>query len=105
MKNLRPPNLDNAITPALCQIRLAFDRCRWGLRCKRTALFCSALNGEEHGESLDSYRRRWCRVYTIQVTDPARLALVKTLKVGDTVAISVGALTLTAVAKCGWFGC
>jgi hypothetical protein len=44
-------------------------------------------------------------VYTIQVTDPARLALVKTLKVGDTVAISVGALTLTAIAKCGWFGC
>jgi len=44
-------------------------------------------------------------VYTIQVTDPARLALVKTLKVGDTVAVSVGALTLTSIAKCGWFGC
>jgi hypothetical protein len=44
-------------------------------------------------------------VYTIQVTDPSRLALVKTLKVGDTVAVSVGALTLTSVAKCGWFGC
>ena len=43
-------------------------------------------------------------VYTIQVTDPARLAIVKTLKVGDSVTVSIGPLVLTSVAKCGWFG-
>lgn len=44
-------------------------------------------------------------VYTIQATDPTRLAIVKLLKVGDSVTVSVGALVLTSVAECGWFGC
>lgn len=47
-------------------------------------------------------------VYTIQVTNPARLALVSTLKVGDSVTVSLGPVVLTSVAKCGlfgWFGC
>jgi hypothetical protein len=43
-------------------------------------------------------------VYTIQVTDPARLAIVKILKVGDSVTVSIGPLVLTSVAKCGLFG-
>ena len=40
-------------------------------------------------------------VFTMQVTDPVRLALVKTLKVSGAVAASVGALTFTSSAKCG----
>jgi hypothetical protein len=44
-------------------------------------------------------------VYTIQVTNPARVALVQQLKVGDTVTVDVTPLILTSVAKCGWFGC
>jgi hypothetical protein len=44
-------------------------------------------------------------IYTIQVTNPARIALVQQLKVGDTVTVSVGPLVLTSIAKCGWFGC
>jgi hypothetical protein len=43
-------------------------------------------------------------VYTVRVTDPARVALVRQLKVGDTVTVSVGPLVLTSIAKCGWFG-
>ena len=39
--------------------------------------------------------------YTMQITDLVRLALVKTLKIGDKVAASVGALTFTSSAKCG----
>lgn len=44
-------------------------------------------------------------VYTIQVTDPSRLAIVKLLKVGDSVTVSIGAVVLTSIATCGWFGC
>jgi hypothetical protein len=43
-------------------------------------------------------------VYTIQVTDPARVALVQQLKVGDSLTVSVGPLVLTSLAKCGPFG-
>ncbi len=44
-------------------------------------------------------------VYTIQVSNPARLAIVSMLKVGDSVTVSVGPVVLTSVSKCGWFGC
>lgn len=44
-------------------------------------------------------------VYTIRVTDPARVAFVSALRVGETVTVNVGPLIATAVAKCGWFGC
>jgi hypothetical protein len=43
-------------------------------------------------------------VYTIRVTDPARLAAVTALKVGDSLTVSVGALTLSSVASCDLFG-
>jgi hypothetical protein len=43
-------------------------------------------------------------VFTIQVTDPARVALVQQLKVGDNLTVSVGPLVLTSLAKCGPFG-
>jgi len=43
-------------------------------------------------------------VYTVQVTDPARVALVQQLKVVDRLTVSVGPLVLTALAKCGPFG-
>jgi len=43
-------------------------------------------------------------VFTIQVTDPARVALVEQLKVGDSLTVSVGPLVLISLAKCGPFG-
>jgi hypothetical protein len=43
-------------------------------------------------------------VYTVQVTDPARVALVQQLKVDDRLTVSVGPLVLTSLAKCGPFG-
>lgn len=44
-------------------------------------------------------------VYTIHVTDPARVAQLREIGVGDTITVSVGPLVLTAIARCGWFGC
>ena len=43
-------------------------------------------------------------VYTINVTNPARQAAVKLLKVGDSVTVSVSPLIVTSIAKCGVFG-
>jgi hypothetical protein len=60
------------------------------------------ING---GSSFDLVDASGGGVYTIQVTNPARVALVQQLKVGDTVTAVVTPLTLTSVAKCGWFGC
>jgi hypothetical protein len=39
------------------------------------------------------------------VTDPARVAQMSQIAVGETITVSVGPLVLTAIAKCGWFGC
>jgi hypothetical protein len=43
-------------------------------------------------------------VYTIQTTDPAREAVIGTLKVGDLVAVTISPLTVNSIAKCGIFG-
>jgi hypothetical protein len=43
-------------------------------------------------------------VYTIKVTNPARQAAFKLLKVGDSITVSVSPIIVTAIAKCGLFG-
>ena len=43
-------------------------------------------------------------VYTIKITNPARQASFKILKVGDSVTVSVSPLIVTSIAKCGLFG-
>ena len=55
----------------------------------------------DSAERFDVVNATGGSVFTMQVTDPGRLALVKTLKVGGAVAASVGALTLTSSARCG----
>src|SRR3954469_20531977 len=42
--------------------------------------------------------------YTVRATDPARVASLGGLKAGDSVTASVGALTLTSLARCNLFG-
>jgi hypothetical protein len=42
--------------------------------------------------------------YTVRATDPARLAALRAVKAGDSVTASVGALTLSSVARCNLFG-
>ena len=44
-------------------------------------------------------------VYTVVVTDPARYAMMDSLKVGSGLTIMMSPLTITAMEKCGWFGC
>ena len=43
-------------------------------------------------------------VYNVRATDPARVAALSGVKAGDSVTVSVGALTLTSIARCGLFG-
>ncbi len=43
--------------------------------------------------------------YTIRSTIPSRQALIKTLKPGDVITVSVGELTLTSIIACGLLGC
>ena len=43
-------------------------------------------------------------IYTVVVTNPARQAAFKLLKVGDSVTVSVSPLIVTSVAKCGVLG-
>jgi len=43
-------------------------------------------------------------IYTVVVTNPARQAALKLLKVGDSVTVSVSPLIATSVAKCGLLG-
>jgi hypothetical protein len=43
-------------------------------------------------------------IYTVVVTNPARQAALKLLKVGDSVTVSVSPLIVTSVAKCGVLG-
>jgi hypothetical protein len=54
--------------------------------------------------SLDVVNANGGGVYTIKVTNPARQAAFKQLKVGDSVTVSVSPLIVTAIAKCGLFG-
>ena len=42
--------------------------------------------------------------YTVRATDPARVAALRAVKAGDSVTASVGALTLTSIARCNLFG-
>ena len=42
--------------------------------------------------------------YTVRTTDPARVAALRAVKAGDSVTASVGALTLTSLARCNLFG-
>src|SRR4051794_22086227 len=42
--------------------------------------------------------------YTVRSTDPARAAALRAVKAGDSVTASVGALTLTSLARCNLFG-
>ena len=42
--------------------------------------------------------------YTVRATDPARVAALRAVKAGDSVTASVGALTLTSLARCNLFG-
>jgi hypothetical protein len=42
--------------------------------------------------------------YTVRATDPARVAALRAVKAGDSVTTSVGALTLTSLARCNLFG-
>jgi len=44
-------------------------------------------------------------VYTIVVTDPTKAAMMSNLRVGDAITVSLTALTITSMEKCGWFGC
>lgn len=43
--------------------------------------------------------------YTVRSTVPSRQALIKTLKPGDVITVSVGELTLTSIIACGLLGC
>jgi hypothetical protein len=43
--------------------------------------------------------------YTVRSTVPSRQAVIKTLKPGDVINISVGELTLTSIIACGLLGC
>ena len=42
--------------------------------------------------------------YTVRATDPARVAALRAVKAGDSVTASIGALTLTSLARCNLFG-
>jgi hypothetical protein len=43
-------------------------------------------------------------IYTIKTTNPTRQAAMASLKVGDSITVSVSPLIATSVAKCGLFG-
>jgi hypothetical protein len=43
-------------------------------------------------------------VYTVRATDPTRITALSAVKSGDSMTASVGALTLTSLARCNLFG-
>jgi Cu/Ag efflux protein CusF len=57
------------------------------------------------GHSFDVVNPTGGGVYTVQVTNPQRIAMLSTIKVGDTVAVSVSPLTVDSLTECGFFGC
>jgi hypothetical protein len=57
------------------------------------------------GHSFDVVNPNGGGVYTVQVTNPQRIAMLSTIKVGDTVAVSVSPLTVDSLTECGFFGC
>jgi hypothetical protein len=56
------------------------------------------------GNSFDVVNADGGGVYTIKTTNPARVAAIGLLKVGDSVTVSVSPIIATSVAKCGLFG-
>jgi hypothetical protein len=42
--------------------------------------------------------------YTVRATDPARVSALRAVKAGDSVTASIGALTLSSIARCNLFG-
>ena len=59
----------------------------------------------DSGNSFDVVNPGGGGIYTIKVTDPQKVAMLSHMKVGDTVAVNVSPLTITAITKCGFFGC
>ena len=59
------------------------------------------LNGPA---SVDVVNNDGGGIYTIKTTQPARMAAIAKLKVGDSVTVNVSPITATSVAKCGLFG-
>jgi hypothetical protein len=57
------------------------------------------------GHSFDVVNPGGGGIYTVVVTNPQRIAMLSTVKVGDTVAVSVSPLTINALTECGFFGC
>lgn len=43
-------------------------------------------------------------LYTVRSTDPSRIAALSAVKVGDSVTVSIGPLTVTSLARCNLFG-
>ncbi len=58
----------------------------------------------DNANSFDVVNPTGGGVYTIQTTDPARAALIQTLKAGDSIAVSIGPLIVNSIAKCGVLG-
>lgn len=57
------------------------------------------------GRSFDVVDATGGGVYTIVVQDPSKLAMLGHLQVGNAITVSLTPLTITAMEKCGWFGC
>jgi hypothetical protein len=55
-------------------------------------------------DSVDVVNVNGGGVYTVTSTNPSRLTMIKMLKPGDSVTVSVSPLIATSVAKCGLFG-
>jgi hypothetical protein len=63
------------------------------------------LKVDNNSHSFDFVDATGGGVYTIQVTDPSRIAMLPMLKVGSGITVSLTPLTVTTMVKCGWFGC
>jgi hypothetical protein len=54
--------------------------------------------------SIDVVNNNGGGIYTIQTTQPSRIAAIAKLKVGDPITVNVSPIVATSVAKCGLFG-
>ena len=54
--------------------------------------------------SVDVVNNNGGGIYTIKTTQPARIAAIAKLKVGDSVTVNVSPIIATSIAKCGLFG-
>lgn len=57
------------------------------------------------GHSFDVVDATGGGIYTIVVTDPSKIAMLSTVKVGTGITVSLSPLMITSMEKCGWFGC